>query len=66
MRVVLGAVGAGLVVAAVLGLFMFLGAELARDAFFDQDVFPCEEDEVLGYAERFGPDKVGCIHIEEF
>lgn len=32
---------------------------------FDQRDFPCQEDEVLGYAPQFGPDYVGCIHIEE-
>lgn len=32
---------------------------------FDQRDFPCQEDEVLGYNPRFGPDKVGCIHIDE-
>jgi hypothetical protein len=31
---------------------------------FDQSNFPCTEDEVLGYDETFGPDKVGCIHID--
>ncbi|QXN73922.1 membrane protein [Mycobacterium phage Eaglepride] len=31
---------------------------------FDQRSFPCAEDEVLGYAPEFGPDRVGCIHIE--
>ncbi|AZF98402.1 hypothetical protein SEA_BIGPAOLINI_85 [Mycobacterium phage BigPaolini] len=31
---------------------------------FDQSSFPCEEDEVLGFAPEFGPDKVGCIHID--
>lgn len=30
-----------------------------------QSSFPCQEDEVLGYAPQFGPDRVGCIHIEE-
>lgn len=30
-----------------------------------QDTFPCNEDEVLGYAPEFGPDNVGCIHIED-
>jgi hypothetical protein len=33
---------------------------------FSQRDFPCQEDEVLGYAPQFGPDRVGCIHIEEF
>ncbi|QEA11372.1 hypothetical protein SEA-BUTTONS_85 [Mycobacterium phage Buttons] len=32
---------------------------------FDQSSFPCEEDEVLGFSPEFGPDKVGCIHIED-
>ncbi|BBY78847.1 hypothetical protein MPUL_00050 [Mycolicibacterium pulveris] len=32
---------------------------------FDQRSFPCQEDEVLGYAPQFGPDRVGCIHIED-
>ncbi|AEJ94524.1 hypothetical protein PBI_ACHEBE_81 [Mycobacterium phage Achebe] len=31
---------------------------------FDQRSFPCQEDEVLGYAPEFGPDRVGCIHID--
>jgi hypothetical protein len=31
---------------------------------FDQSSFPCQEDEVLGYAPQFGPDRVGCIHID--
>ncbi|AZS07571.1 hypothetical protein PBI_DUKE13_235 [Mycobacterium phage Duke13] len=30
-----------------------------------QSEFPCQEDEVLGYAPQFGPDHVGCIHIDE-
>ncbi|QHB38020.1 hypothetical protein KIY71_gp85 [Mycobacterium phage Cintron] len=32
---------------------------------FDQRSFPCQEDEVLGYAPQFGPDRVGCIHIDQ-
>ncbi|AVR57070.1 hypothetical protein KIP30_gp10 [Mycobacterium phage Pistachio] len=32
---------------------------------FDQRNFPCAEDEVLGYAPEFGPDRVGCIHIDQ-
>ncbi|AZS06631.1 hypothetical protein SEA_JACOREN57_68 [Mycobacterium phage JacoRen57] len=31
---------------------------------FSQETFPCAEDEVLGYAPQFGPDRVGCIHID--
>ncbi|ATN89038.1 hypothetical protein [Acinetobacter baumannii] len=30
-----------------------------------QSEFPCQEDEVLGYAPKFGPDQVGCIHVDE-
>jgi hypothetical protein len=30
-----------------------------------QDRFPCQEDEVLAYAPQFGPDRVGCLNIEE-
>ncbi|ASD53623.1 hypothetical protein PBI_LUCKY2013_232 [Mycobacterium phage Lucky2013] len=30
-----------------------------------QSEFPCQEDEVLGYAPQFGPDEVGCIHVDE-
>ncbi len=32
---------------------------------FDQRNFPCQEDEALMYAPTFGPDKVGCIHLNE-
>lgn len=32
---------------------------------YGQSTFPCEEDEVLGYHPRFGPDHVGCIHVDE-
>lgn len=32
---------------------------------FDQSTFPCQEDEVLGYSPAFGPDRVGCIHIDD-
>jgi len=32
---------------------------------FNQRNFPCNEDEVLGYAPTFGPNRVGCIHIDE-
>ncbi|AXC33446.1 hypothetical protein SEA_ORANGE_89 [Mycobacterium phage Orange] len=35
----------------------------ASDA-YSQKNFPCAEDEVLGYAPQFGPDRVGCIHID--
>lgn len=32
---------------------------------FDQSEFPCQEDEVLGFSPSFGPEHVGCIHIED-
>jgi hypothetical protein len=31
---------------------------------YSQRAFPCAEDEVLGYAPQFGPDHVGCIHVD--
>lgn len=31
---------------------------------YSQHAFPCHEDEVLGYSPSFGPDDVGCIHID--
>lgn len=30
-----------------------------------QSDFPCAEDEYLGYSPVFGPDEVGCIHIDD-
>ncbi|AIS73759.1 hypothetical protein SEA_PANAMAXUS_82 [Mycobacterium phage Panamaxus] len=39
-------------------------AEADTIDWFDQRNFPCAEDEVLGYAPQFGPDRVGCIHID--
>lgn len=30
-----------------------------------QKDFPCHEDELLGYHPKFGPDMVGCIHVDE-
>ncbi|ASW31342.1 hypothetical protein SEA_FRED313_84 [Mycobacterium phage Fred313] len=43
------------------------GGMAEADAYdpFDQRNFPCAEDEVLGYAPEFGPDRVGCIHIDQ-
>lgn len=32
--------------------------------FYSQSTFPCAEDEALVYAPQFGPDRVGCMHIE--
>lgn len=47
---------------------LFIGTGVAvgeamEDPFL-QASFPCEEDEVLGYSPDFGPDRVGCIHID--
>ena len=36
----------------------------AQYSFLQRD-FPCQEDEVLAFHVRFGPDRVGCIHIDE-
>lgn len=38
---------------------------LAQPDEMSQASFPCMEDEVLTYAAQFGPDRVGCIHMEE-
>jgi hypothetical protein len=35
---------------------------LAQPDVMSQESFPCQEDEVLGYAPQFGPDSVGCIY----
>lgn len=32
---------------------------------FLQRNFPCQEDEVLGYAPQFGSERVGCFHLEK-
>jgi hypothetical protein len=31
---------------------------------FDQDTFPCQEDELLGYTPDASPNRVACIHID--
>ncbi|AGK86113.1 hypothetical protein SEA_KERBEROS_86 [Mycobacterium phage Kerberos] len=41
------------------------GEVSASPTTFEQRDFPCQEDEVLGYAPEFGPDHVGCIHIDQ-
>lgn len=41
-------------------------ATVPPGAIMHQVDFPCQEDEVLGYHPRFGPDHVGCIHVQEF
>jgi hypothetical protein len=37
---------------------------LPSDFMFQQNVFPCAEDEALIYAPQFGPNRVGCMHVE--
>jgi hypothetical protein len=60
----------GLAIAGTLASGAWLGmavghADPSYDR-FDQRSFPCQEDEVLGYAPQFGPDRVGCIPVEDF
>ncbi|AFQ97390.1 hypothetical protein FGG47_gp10 [Mycobacterium phage Rebeuca] len=55
------AAAAGIALAGVMGTGV---ANAQGTDPFDQRNFPCAEDEVLGYAPEFGPDRVGCIHIE--
>ncbi|ASR86727.1 hypothetical protein SEA_HUTC2_86 [Mycobacterium phage Hutc2] len=54
-----------LIVIAICGIAIIGGYAIdkASDA-YSQKNFPCAEDEVLGYAPQFGPDRVGCIHID--
>ncbi|AHJ88730.1 hypothetical protein PBI_RHYNO_72 [Mycobacterium phage RhynO] len=56
----------GTIAALAIGLATITGTGVAsaQPDPFDQRNFPCAEDEVLGYAPEFGPDRVGCIHIE--
>lgn len=53
---------AGIALAALVGI---APASAQGTDPFDQRSFPCAEDEVLGYAPEFGPDRVGCIHIDQ-
>ncbi|BBC53798.1 hypothetical protein [Mycobacterium phage PP] len=57
-------IGALLLAAILFGLGTAVGGVIEHTDPFDQRSFPCEEDEVLGYAPEFGPDKVGCIHVD--
>lgn len=57
-------VTAAVAAVAAFGAMALASPEASADQ-FDQRTFPCAEDEVLGYAPQFGPDRVGCIHIEE-
>ncbi len=52
----------------VLAAIAITAAMLLADSGVDQmsqRTFPCQEDEVLGYSPKFGPDQVGCIHVED-
>ena len=54
-------------VGAVLAFGAMLLAYPEADQYdeFSQASFPCQEDEVLTYAPQFGPERVGCLNIEE-
>lgn len=55
---------------AIIAVIAILGIATGRtiaqqpDTPMTQEAFPCEEDEVLGYAPEFGSEHVGCIHID--
>ncbi|AAN12876.1 gp235 [Mycobacterium phage Omega] len=55
----------GIAIVPIVALLTLAAPALADDRGMPQSEFPCNEDEVLGYAPRFGPDRVGCIHIDE-
>ena len=43
----------------------FYGGEYAQDEpSMLQSDFPCEEDSALMYHPAFGPDHVGCVHLD--
>ncbi|AYB69710.1 hypothetical protein SEA_KALAH2_224 [Mycobacterium phage Kalah2] len=52
-------------IVAVVAPLTLAAPALADDRTMPQSEFLCQEDEVLGYAPRFGPDRVGCIHVDE-
>jgi Gene product 79 len=58
---VIAAIAGAAVALATVGLVNLVHADTGTS----QKSFPCKEDEVLGYAPQFGPDKVGCIHIDD-
>jgi hypothetical protein len=69
-RIATAIVGAEIGLAGLFGAFGVLHSNAVAYADTDgydysQQAFPCEEDEVLGYAPQFGPDRVGCIHIDD-
>ncbi|AUV62032.1 hypothetical protein KIV63_gp12 [Mycobacterium phage SWU2] len=53
-----------IIAAALIGIGVVAGMGINAVNIFDQRSFPCQEDELLGYAPQFGPDRVGCIHID--
>lgn len=53
------------ITAAIAAIVAFAAMFLAQPDVMSQDRFPCQEDEALAYAPQFGPDRVGCLHIEE-
>lgn len=48
----------------ILGIGFGLGSLTGNVDRFSQRDFPCAEDEALVYAPQFGPDRVGCLHVE--
>lgn len=40
------------------------GPDAVPDA-YSQASFPCPEDAVLGYSPMFGPNKVGCLNVDD-
>lgn len=53
----------GLLLAFLVFTAGYAAGHKSRDP-FTQDGFPCQEDEVLGYSPAFGPDRVGCLHVD--
>ena len=45
---------------------IWLGLTLPDANPYSQRNFPCAEDEALLYAPQFGPDRVGCMYVNEF
>jgi len=58
----------GTIAVAIFGLSVMIGFIYAEEPVakvpFSQADFPCQEDEVLGFHPTFGPDNVGCIHVD--
>lgn len=46
------------------GVLVSFGAMALADP-YQQSAFPCLEDQALRYHPQFGPDRVGCINLEE-